>query len=83
MYIYQSNYNDIKDIFNDIYNININNNKKKDLRFDISKFKNIFTNLHPMLASRQNDAIEFIRILLNDISLENNINKSSYNYLKI
>ena len=81
MYIYPNNYYDIKDIFNDI--CNINNNKKRDLRLDFSKFKNIFTNLHPMLASRQNDAIEFIRILLNDISLENNINKSSYNYLKI
>ena len=41
------------------------------------KFFNDFIKKHPHFQNGQQDSIEFLRILLNDISLENNRNKPS------
>ena len=43
-------------------------------------FKNTFVNLHSQFSTGKNDAIEFIRILLDDISKETRRNKNIDKY---
>ena len=45
--------------------------------FSPKNFYNEFIKKHPIFQNGQQDSIEFLRVLLNDISLENNRNKLS------
>ena len=63
--------------------INIEKNDKENYisqSFSPINFKNTFVNLHPQFSTGQNDAIEFIRILLDDISKETRRNKNIDKY---
>ena len=43
----------------------------------------MFTTKHPMYKDSQEDCVEFIRVFLNDLSLENNINNSNKSYKEL
>ena len=63
--------------------INIEKNDKENYisqSFSPINFKNTFVNLHSQFSTGQNDAIEFIRILLDDISKETRRNKNIDKY---
>ena len=53
------------------------------LSFSPIKFYKIFINEHPSFKTGQQDCIEFLRILLNDISMENNKNKVVPKYTEL
>ena len=63
--------------------INIEKNDKENYisqSFSPINFKNTFVNLHSQFTKGQNDAIEFIRILLDGISKETSRNKNIAKY---
>ena len=43
----------------------------------------IFTKIHPIYKDSQEDCVEFIRVFLNDLSIENNKNKSYKQYKEL
>ena len=47
------------------------------------EFREIFAKKHLMFTAGQQDAIEFIRILLEDLSSENNLNVKPFKYVEI
>ena len=49
-----------------------NNSREKDNTIDISSFIYLFKLKHPIFGNLQNDAQEFCRILLEDLSKELN-----------
>ena len=65
----------------------ITKNKKEGEIHETAKspneFKQIFSEKHKRFSIGQQDAIEFIRIFLDDISKENNLNKSLGSYKEL
>ena len=64
----------------EIQNRNLEPNIKAELYFKPLKFRNIFIKEHPNFSNEQQDVVEFLRILIDDLSKENNKNKNKSFY---
>ena len=74
-------YNDISinDLtYDEIYKFQNYNFLDKEKRISVSpkKLLNIFCKMHPIYKDSQEDVVEFLRVLLNELSFENNYNSN-------
>ena len=70
----------LSDISNEINKLESTETENKYIikSYSSIEFLNTFYNLHSLFRDGQQDAIEFIRIFLSDISNETNISSTSY-----
>ena len=57
--------------------------KRNNLSICPKNFLNLFTKIHPVYKDSEEDAVEFIRVLLNDLSVENNYNNPYVEYKEL
>ena len=77
--------NEIRTIDN-IYDSIIRNEiniKTNNISISPKNILDLFTSKHPMYKNSQEDCVEFIRVFLNDLSIENNINSSNKSYKEL
>ena len=72
----------IDNIFDSIINNEINI-KSNNISVSPKTLLDLFTTKHLMYKNSQEDCVEFIRVFLNDLSIENNINNSNKSYKEL
>ena len=79
--IYMNNSNKVN--IDKIKQVDFDNKINSNISISPKTLLETFTNMHPRYKNSEEDAVEFIRVLLNDLSTENNFNKSNHTYKEL